>query len=269
MSREKKAKYMINYLEKRINCENVMKFIDKIQTNPEENKLNINKLLVENIPVALKIINYNDTDIYIRKNKSDPKDKIWIKNLFDTFDFMTEANYTGFEYFPYLYGVLDCHDRENSKVYIFYELFDGSLIDLLNKMEHPSEWYDIIFQMAMMNYYIEIMNGYRYNNGKIKNHLYKKIDKPYYKEYHIDSYNFNIYHRYLIVLWDMNYIEKMTIDNENQIVSNIDFLLEYLDKEKEKIKIPPSERIIKLLYDIKNNIKDTINILSRYYIQKD
>jgi hypothetical protein len=271
MSREKIAKYMINYLEERINCENVMKFADKtLQSKLGEGKeAVINKLMVENIPVAFKVMKYNDTEGYEKKNKTDANDRIWVKNMFDTFDLMTEANYTGFEYFPYIYGVLNCHEKENSNIYIYYEVFDGSLIDLINNITHPSEWYDIVFQMIMINYYIEIINGYRYNDGTVQNHLYKKLEKPYYKEYHINSHKFNINHRYLIVLWDINYIEKITDKNKNQITSNINFLLRYINENKEKIKIPPSGRIIKLLHEVKNNTKDTINILSQYYTQNE
>lgn len=271
MSREKKATYMIDYLEKRINCENIMDFADKtsITNLDNENNITIQKLMVDNIPVAFEIIKYNDIDNPIMQNDPDFKNRKSIKKLFNIFDFMTEANYTGFEYFPYIYGVLDCHNNENSKVYIFYEAFDGTLIDLINNMEHPSEWYDIVFQMIMINYYIVTINGYHYDNGSIENHLYKKLNKPYYKEYLLNSSKFNINHKYLIVLWNIDNMVKNSDINEYQFISNIDYLLTYLDENKDKIKIPPSPRIMNLLNDIKNNSINIIDILSQYYIQTE
>jgi len=264
MSREKIASKMVKYLEERINCENVIKFADQTK----ENKMVAEKLIVDNTPIAFKIINYNDDENYIKKNKSDSNDRLWLQNMFNTFDFMTEANYTGFEYFPYLYGVLNCHNDENSKVYLFYEFFDGNLVELINQIGHPSEWYDIVFQMIMINYYIQSMNGYQYNNGILQNHLYKKLSKPYYKEYQIENHIFNINHKYLIALWDFVFIVK-TPENKNEIITNIDYLLNFLTENKDKIKIPPSGRIIKLLHDIKNNPNNTIDVLFQYYGPSD
>lgn len=267
MDRIKSAEYMINYLEKRINCKNIIKFADEhMQSKLGEGKEAIvNELKIGKTSVAFKIMKYNDTEGYIRIKKTDPKDKIWVNNMFDTFDFMTEANYTGFGYFPYLYGVLNCHEEENSKIYVFYEVFDGNLIDLINNIQHPSEWYDIVFQMIMINYYIETINGYRYNDGTVQNHLFRKLDKSYYKEYQLDNYKFSINHKYLIVLWDINYMEKITEENKSQVISNIDFLIKYLDTNKDHIKILPSGRIISLLHDVKNNPNNVPNLLDQYY----
>lgn len=261
------AEKMIKYLEERINCDNVMTYHDKYYDSilGKGNEARIDKLTIRKIPVAFKILKYNDEENYARVNKLDPKDRIWKKNLFDTFDFMTEANYTGHPYFPYLYGVLDCHDRSNSKIYTFYEIFDGNFIELMNKLEHASDWYDICFQMILINYYIEVVNGYRYNDGKPANHLFRKYSKPFYQKYELEGYNFNINHKYLIVLWDFNYMEKITDENRSIIVSNIDFLIRYLEKNKDSIKIYPSNRIIKMLNEIVANSKDSIKILNSYY----
>lgn len=267
MSRIKNARRIISYLEERINCKNVMKFVDETMNKVlnKDKEMKITHLNIDGISTAFKMMNYNDLDNYVRKNENDPKDKTWVKNIYDIFDFMTEANYTGFEYFPYLYGVLDCHNGENSKIYIFYETFDDNLIDLINKIEHSSEWYDIVFQIIMINYYILIVNEYRYDNATLQKHFYKKLEKPYYKEYELDGNKLIINHKYLIVLWDFNHMEKMTEDNKNVIITNIDYLLKYLSDNKDKIKIPPSSRIIKLLHEIKNNPKNTPTILFQYY----
>lgn len=273
MNRSKIATQSIDFLESKLNCENVIKFVNENFDSSLGEGLEsaVNKIMVSpdksssTIPMAYKVMKYNDTEDYVKKEKNDPNDKTWTKDLFNTFDFMTEANYTGFEYFPYLYGVLDCHDNENSKIYIFYEVFDGDLINLINNLEHPSDWYDIAFQMIMINYYIQVINGYRYNDGNPQNHLYKKLVKPYNKEYKFGDNAFRVNHKYLITLWDINYIEKITETNKNQIVSNIDFLLKYLDKNKPDIKVYPTGRIIKLLYDIKNSPEKTTEILYRYY----
>ncbi len=269
MDRIKKAEFMIDYLEKRINCENVMKFADATleSTLGEGKEASVKQLKVENIPVAFKVMEYDDSPEYKREGKG-KRDNEWLQNMFKTFDFMTEANYTGWPYFPYIYGVLNCHNGTDSKVYIYYEVFDGSLLDLFNRIEHPSDWYDIAFQMIMINYYIENVNGYRYNDGTPQNHLYRKI-KPYYKEYTFDTHKYTINHKYLITLWDFNYMEPITDKNKSQVVSNIDFLLKYINKNRDKIKIPPSDRIIKLLTEVSDNTNDTLNILDKYYGKVD
>src|SRR5690606_30894227 len=115
--------------------------------------------------------------------------------------------------FPHLYGVLNCHGSDNSRVYIYYELFDGDLEDLINNIGHPSEWYDIAFQMIMINYYIMIINKYTYD-GNIKNHLYKKLSKPYYKKYEIDNREISINHKFLIVYKDFNNITRNNNNDE-------------------------------------------------------
>jgi hypothetical protein len=262
MSRIKIARQMISYLEERINCKNIINFAELYSQKKSKDENSILELNVDGISISFEIIKYNDTKNYIQKNKTDMKDNVWLQKLFDTFDFMTESNYTGFEHFPYLYGVLNCHDNEKSKVYVFYELFQGNLVDLFNNMDHPSEWYDIVFQLIMINYYIQNINAYTYGGGTPQNHLYKKI-KPYYKEYEFDNKKIHVNHKYLIVLWNMEYIEKIT--NETTITSNIELLLQYLSENKDKIKIPPSDRIIKLLHDIMKNPKETPTILLQYY----
>ena len=270
MSRTKISEKMIKYLEDRINCENVIRFTEKTLESElgKGKEAVVNKLVIDGTPVAYKVIKYNNSDDYVRK-KGEMRDKKWAKNMFEIFDFMTEANYTGFEYFPYLYGVLICHNDETniSTMYIFYEVFDGDLTDLFNKIEHPSDWYDIIFQLIMINYYITFVHGYIYYDGSPQNHLYKKLPKPYYKDYEIEGHKFKINHKYLLALWDFNYMEKLTEESKERIQSNIDLLLKYIQSNKHKgqIKNPPSDRILKLLNEVKDNPENTISILDTYY----
>lgn len=255
MSREKITRQMIEYLEKQLNCENVMRFADEKAIDKHATK----KLMVKDIPLAFDIVNYDDTEGYVQETPSDKRDQASVRAMYGRFDYMTEANFTGFEYFPYLYGVLDCHGGADSRVYLFYEYFIGNLVDLvINNIEHPSEWYDIAFQLITLNHYILNVTNKRYHSAVPQNHLYRKLDKPYYKEYQFNNTKLKINHKYLIVLWDFDF---------GPGPSNIELLLQYLEKNKDKIKIPPTPRVIKLLTEVKNNPSDTINILTVYYAQ--
>ncbi len=253
MSRIKIARQIINYLDERINCDNVMNIADK-----QENQ-KTKKIVISDIPVNFEIITYNDEN----NEKTDTKNNLWIKKMFGTYDFMTEANYTGFEFFPYLYGVLNCHGGDDSLVYVFYEYFANDLIYLINNIQHSSEWYDIAFQVIMINYCLETINGFEYN-GSMQNHLYKKLDKPYYKDYLLNDNKIKINHKYLIVWWASDPIKKITTENKN-FNTNIDVLLEYLSANKDQIKILPSNKIIRLLSEVKNNPSDVPDIILRYY----
>ena len=109
MKRSELANKMVEYLEKRINCDNVIHFADQKRESD-------NKLLIEKNQVAFEIINYHDSNNESYNSNNKDHDKIWLENLFNTFDFITEANHTGNEYFPYLYGVLNCHNGDDSKL---------------------------------------------------------------------------------------------------------------------------------------------------------
>lgn len=111
--RSKIKSKMINYLSKKINCTNVIELIDQRNDN------STNKILMESTPVSFEIVEYNDDDNYHQKKETDNKDNSMIKYIISIFDFMVEANHTGYEYFPYLYGVLNCHDKTHSKLYVF------------------------------------------------------------------------------------------------------------------------------------------------------
>jgi hypothetical protein len=249
MDQSKITAKMIKYLEDNINCENIIRFIKKYSKTED-----ITKLEIGTIPVSLQIIDYDDND------------KKLMQNQHKIYDFMTHANYAGYEYFPYLYGVLNCHDGSDSKAYIFYESFDGDLTKLLNEMEHASEWYDIIFQLAMIDNYIGVTNKYQLNNATAKNILYKKLSKPIYKEYMFNDKKVSIKHSYKLVLWDINSLEKFS---EDEIPKNtIDILGTLIHRDPneygEIFKINPSERIINLINKL--SVPDKISsVLIEYY----
>ena len=46
-----------------------------------------------------------------------------------------------------------------------YENFDGNLLQLINLIEHASEWYDIAFQLVVIDHYVRFLNV---NNLKFK-----------------------------------------------------------------------------------------------------
>ena len=259
-------------------CSNVVDFINKHELTYLGKGADATVVkLIDNVPMALKVMSYNSSENYIRPRGKHVhlKDNRYIKNMLMTLDFMKEANETGFEYFPYIYEVLncpvfdDCVEKEctegNSKVYIFYEVFDGTLEKLILEIKYPSEWYDIIFQMALTNYYMEVLNGYRYKDAKPKNILYKKLPKMKIQEYELDGQKVSVKHNYVVVLWDFNYLEKITPENKHLVISNIEFLLRYLRTTPE-IPNPPNWRMMKLLRELRHNPENTHAILRKYYL---
>lgn len=253
--RSKITDKMRKYLESRLNCENVIKFVDKNLSDTITINDSIKKLKIGTIPLLLQIINYND------ENDDDKKN---LQKTFAGYDFITEANYTGFEYFPYLYGVLNCHAGSKSRVYVFFEYFENTLTDLFPKIEHSSEWYDIIFQLAIINYYLTTQNSYYYDSRPEK-YLYNRFAKPIYQQYDFTDKKFNINHKYLINLWSDKIIKSDEQLNKTEYIKN---LLEYIEKHRDAIKIPPSGRIIKLLQDLQNSPDNTLLILDQYYNTK-
>jgi hypothetical protein len=234
MSRISLARKMIKYLEDRLNCENILQFIGDHGLASD--------LTIEGEKVAFQQDTYPEND---------PE----LASVYARYDFMTEANYTGFEIFPYLYGVLVCHDGTNEIDNVFREAFDGRLTQLLQKLEHPSEWYDIAFQLIFIHWYMTVANDLTYD-GRLKNHLYRRLEKPFYKTYEFSETKITVNHKYLIVLWEDNkdYEEK----------SNLDDLRSYL-KENTTLKIPPSNRIIKLFEEFSANPENIGQVLLPYY----
>lgn len=378
MSRKKIANIMIEYLENRINCMNVIKYSKFWKDAIIDQQLGsrINKLVISDIPyvkkdgfetktniyVAFQIITYDKDKSYKQTKLSDPYDYRHIALLFKTFDFMSESNDLGFEYFPYIYGVLICHNTDKEQIggdgfvnmsdtddsdnisidtdtdtdsdinidtdtdtdtdintngdtdsasdtntngdtdtdtkteidkysnfqqqytnpnltndklsnaYIFYEEYAGDLEELiLTQMEHPSDWYDIVFQLVMIDYFISIVNGYYYSGGYMKGHLYKKISKAYYREYEINSYHFKVSHKYLVVIWDFLCMGQKDDQSHslNQskplFMTNLSNLLKFVEDKKDQLKFPISKRIISLVNDIVSNPENTLMILQTVY----
>lgn len=225
MNRMKVSDKMRKYLEDKINCQNVIKFIEK-----HEGTQLVDKIIIHSIPVSIETNTHVDN----------------LREKFEMYDFITESNYTGFEYFPYLYGVLECKDE--SLLYVFYESFDGNLYEAIESIEHASEWYSIIFQLLLINNYMET-SGYQHT---IDNFIYKK--NPIQQEYEIEGYTFSIKHKYLIVLWNLTLVKSER---------NIDMILDFINSRE--FKVPASPRIIKMLEEIKANPGEIWRILDQYY----
>ena len=264
LSRKKTAAAMIKYLEETVYCKNVMKLAEESAATDD---YPINKLLVNNILVSFKIINYNDDIEYINKNDSELQDESQVNNLFKSFDFMTKANYTdndnGLENFPYIYGVLNCHNKEHSKIYVYYESYDTNLVDLIINIEHPSQWYDIVFQIIMIDNYISVVNKYTYINESLKNYLCKKPIKPFYKKYTINDQEISVNHHNIIMLWNL---KDFVPTNAEPRMNGVEILLKFLDNAS-AIKIPPSDRIKKMLKEVQSNPSNTELTLTKYYSQ--
>ena len=258
MTRQKIANTMIKYLEDRINCENVMKYAEQMKPSDDSS----NKLVVDDTIIAFEIIEYEDADDVSTSESDDDLDQI--NHMFEIFDFMTEASYTGFEYFPYIYGVLNCHDAENSRVYVYYETSEGTLMDLIAGIRHTSEWYDVVFQIIMTNYYIQVMNKYQYD-GPLENYLYTRLKKSYFKKYTFGEIEVNVNHLYVIMLWDTDHLSKMEDAHTPDKIVTVDLLLKYLTDNQNKLDVQPSNRIIRLLHDINKEPAKTLNILAQYY----
>ena len=236
---------MIKYLNQKLNCSNVIDFIEQ-QTEKEQPK----KIAIGSTIVAYEIRMY--------KNMAEAE-----KTDFRIFDFTVNANFDGYGYFPNIYGVLNCTDDDKLTSYIFYEAFKADLLKLFEELTHPSEWYDIVFQLIMINYYIENIRKYQYTTT-LAGHLYRKLAKPYYQTYNTGGYQYSVNHKFLIVLWDMKELKKIS-DADKPSVRNIDLLENYLTENSHKLKIAPSTRILTLLHEVRINPKDTAQILYKYY----
>ncbi|BCS82875.1 hypothetical protein QLL95_gp1248 [Cotonvirus japonicus] len=255
-NRKKIADKLIDYLEARINCDNVLNYTSQYATDEDDNIL-----IIDNFPVALNVVEYNDNQDYHSTQLSDKKDNTEIKKMYEIFDFMVESNYTGFEYFPYLYGVLDCHDSDRSRIYIYRENFEADITKLIASIDHPSDWYDVVFQIIMIDDYVKNISKYDYKPNVI-NFLYNKLSKPFYKEYTFGETKLNINHKYLIVLWDY---ESINTNPSETAKSNLDFLLEYINEKQSNIRVQPSNRIIKMINNIKNDPTNLSSIIIKYY----
>ncbi|MEM3063408.1 MAG: hypothetical protein QW303_07690, partial [Nitrososphaerota archaeon] len=137
--RQKMAIKIFQYLEKRINCENVANFVRGLPITGiiKIGKRKLFELAVGSAPILMEIVKYHSSKKYTTANKSNLPNVQWLWKQYEVFEFINEANYTGFEYFPYLYGILECPKEKISRVFIFYEHFEGHLTHLFDRMEHP------------------------------------------------------------------------------------------------------------------------------------
>lgn len=258
--RGKIANQIYQYLEERINCSNIISYIDKYK-NKEENIDSITSLTIESVPVAFKVIQYDDKNT---ESNSKIIGKKTIKKIYDMYDFISESNHTGFEYFPYLYGVLDCHNESDSKVYTLYETFDGTISELLKQISHPTEWYEIFFQIILIHHFVNNISNKKYLNGTLDNHLYKKYKHPLKKQYSLGEYKFEIFHRNLIVMWNFELADIDTTNNQN-IKINIDYLLDFFKEHTDTMENKPTGRLMNLLHEIKSSPSEIPKILDKYY----
>ena len=202
--RAKNADVIIKYLEQRVNCVNAMQYVDELIIDDSDDHLKIDK-----IDVLFEIYDYDENDDYYIN---------WKSNLYERYDFMSMSNNLGFEYFPYIYGVLDCHQDIDSKIYIYYEYFEYTLDNMLLDLNHSSDWYDIVFQLSMITYYISVISSKKYTNAKISYHLCDRLDKPYNKEYELNDKKILINHKYIIVLndFDLNDSPSILVHEKNK-----------------------------------------------------
>jgi hypothetical protein len=248
MDRQKIANKLIKYLDKNVNCKNLLSYIDKLKTNED-------KILVSDVPISFKTYSFDLIDVNKMGTDYD--------NLINLLDFMTDSNNLGAEHFPYVYGVLICYENTIGKVHVFSEAFFGSFLELLDSLTHISEWYDIIFQITIIDKYLELDNNLEYVNPLPEQLLFKKYSKPIYKSYTIDSIDFTINHKFLIV------IDNMTLESGKNSCNLLKALREWINKYSDKIKIKPSSAVIKLLDDIISSwwTKSTLETLKSVYIK--
>ena len=262
--RRKTASRIYKHLEDRVNCTNILEYI---RTHSSESK----KLVIDDILVNLEIIKYSDSTSdsdgsSASRNENGSLDLLLKKDLdkkYEIYDFISEANHTGFEYFPYLYGVLDCHSELNSKVYVLYEMFDGTLDTLFSELEQGSDWYEIIFQVCLINHYMINIAKVSYSDAIVPHHFYQKYKFPKKREYTLGDYKFEMYHKNLITLWDFKLEPEST-----HLPSNINHVLNYITSNTSKFKVQPSQRIIRMLSDITFDSTNIPKILDSYYNTK-
>jgi hypothetical protein len=248
--------------DKEPNCDKIVNFIEshkkKILGQGIESKIYL--LQIKNIGVALKTLPYNDDSNYSWTSWKGKNDIHWVKYMNELMDFMLESNLSGNDYFPYIYTVLNCHNGENSNEYIFYEAFDGDMWKMLLRTKNKYELYDIFFQLININYYLEVQNNMKYYDGKPKNHLFKRLDKPIKKTYNFDSNEYTFEHHYVIVIWDFHIIDKYFSNKE--FVRNFDWAMQHIRKYK-KSEVPIE--LIKLTDDIKEHPESTPKLLYEFY----
>lgn len=297
MSRTQTAEKIIQYLEDRINCENIIEYTREFTANAEGKSTKPSgsssssssdssiepltlpsgqtfQLKIDNVPTSLQQL-VHDT--------SDETERTKITKLDAVYSFVTESNYTGFEYFPYIYGVIDCHEKSSTKsvLYTYTEQFDGDFLELANALGHASDWYDIVFQYVVISHYLINISHYEIYNELFdpSKFLYKKHTKPFYKTYEFQLTNpdatftdgsFSVNHKYLLVTWNFDELVAIEGPTSPNFSNCMDLLLQWFDTYKSTIPIYPSSRILQLLTELKDTANlptpmDIWGVLNKYY----
>lgn len=260
--RRKTASKIYKHLEDRVNCTNILEFMRTHTSDSRDSRdsRESSELTIESISVTSEIIKYTDND---SASSSEVLSKSKLNKIYDRYDFISEANHTGFEYFPYLYGVLDCHSGMDSKVYVIYEMFDGTLDTMLSEIEHASDWYETIFQICLIHHYIINIAKASYSGATVPHHLYQKYKFAKKRQYTLGEFKFELYHKNLVVLWDF----QLETPSSNS-PPNLKHLLDYITTNGSKFKIQPSPRLIRMLNEIISTPADIPKILDSYYNTK-
>jgi hypothetical protein len=236
MFRTKIRENMVSYLQEQINCDNVLKKTDALIESDE-------KLLINGTPVSFKVISYDD------ENETEKKSIEILNNVFDE---ITESNSIGFDYYPFIYGILNCHNDTKSNLYVFYEFLSGTLYDLFENLQSPNEWYDIIFQMAMIDYNATKRQSLKHLNYNLDNYYFIKLFNPQKKEYVIKGKNITIYHKYVVVFFSWEIIDEW--------IKGIKYLSDIIKDDKYKT----TQRIITMVSEM-NTSERIEDVIETYY----
>jgi hypothetical protein len=243
------ARKIISYLDSKVNCKNIEVFLENhYETKPYHLRLNVGNELHD---ASYELVQYPDTD----------ETEIILQNIFNTFKFITQANYSGLDYFPWLYGLLKCdgltEDTQTParQVHTFYEYFETNLQEYIPKISHPSEWYGICFQLALISDFMR-RNNKAYDSS-MANHLVKFHEKPVFTQYSKGDVKISVRQTMRIVLKDF-YLEEGSKD------SSIQGLLKYLSSHPD-INIPPSPKNMSFMHKYVTDPTQLTPLLASYY----
>lgn len=244
MNRSKTALEMIDYLENTLNCQKVIKFIDRRTEsldNIHHETPDSRTLMIKKTPVAFHLFSFDvNHTLY--------------QDLINKFDFMTRINHEGFDYFPYIYGVLNCIDETLQRTYVFSEKTDTDLMHLFNDLQGASDWYDLSLQAAMMDHYLGEEFKYYDYGGDPQHFQVIKIDRPSRAEYIIgDELKISTIHKFKLVYW------------KTSPMPTSGRLTETLLKMSKKGEIEMPKKVVEMLTEITTNPGAVMTILGRYY----
>ena len=244
----------------KINCDEIENFVnDNKEKKLAEGKEGIVYLLnMNDIKVAAKYVPYNGDPNYTYV----PNGKIsleWMNYTNETYEFMKESNTSGFDFFPYVYQIINCPNKDNSYEYIFYEAFDGDLLNLLMEETNKYALYTIFFQLIRINYYLEIICGMKYFDGKAANHLFRKIKLPTEEKVVMDSYEFILKNQYLVVIWDFHNMKQFKEPKEFK--RNFMLVMKNINQQQKFL----SEELVTLINSVNENPTSTPQLLYSFY----